>query len=886
MNPRVPRRSHVLFSAIVLTLAAASVARADEARLPTDVQPRFEAVQLQLDPSKPDYTGTVRVDLTVRQPTETIRFHAQALDLRRVELAGADGKTLLAYGPDDHGIVTAKGTATIAPGDYVLTIDFVNDFDRTAASLFRLETGGRWYAYTQFEAVDARKAFPCWDEPAYKVPWQVTLSIPDGQEAVSNTPVEKDTRAGGVRTLVFGKTKPLPSYLIAMAVGPLEFVPISGLRVPGRVVVPQGSKALASTAATMTPPLFDALERWFGIPYPYEKLDLIAVPEFSPGAMENPGAITYGDQFLLFDEKSISASQKRTFAVFTAHEMAHMWFGDYVTMKWWDDLWLNESFAEWMGDKIADQVFPAYRIPLHELSDGERALATDAQLATHAVRRPVKTMDNLYEAADDLAYHKGQAVLYMTERWIGPEVFRKGVVGYLKEHAYGSAEGKDLWNALGRASGKDVPGVLASFLDQPGVPVVNAELKRSGEVELSQKRFLNYGVAAPERTLWKIPVTLLWISGGKPKTLSVLLDQERMTVRLPGKTPPWVHPNADEGGYYRWSVDAGSLPSLIADAPTALTARERVGFVQNATGLLHSGAIHGDRYLEALAGFSEDSNPLVIQSLANALTGVEDVFVTDTNEGGFAAYVRRLLGPAMRRFGIDRKPGEDEAVSLVRPSLYDWLGDEGHDEEVLGHAEALAASFLRDRASIDPSLIAQSLRLSAIRGDSTRFGEYQRRFEAATVPAERGYFLSALGTFRDPALRRRALDYVLTGPLRPQEYYEIPQAIGALPRQRDEVWAWWTGHYQEVVARMPPEYAMFIPFSAGGCSATRLQSAQAFFADPKNQKAGTMNMLAKVAEGTQDCLELREREGAAVDRALGARAEAGAGAKGGAGSAR
>jgi alanyl aminopeptidase len=884
MSPRsAPTPLALVFAALALVLAPA--ARADETRLPTDVLPRFEAIQLQLDPAKADYTGSVRIELTVTRPTDTIRFHAQAMELRRVDLAGPGGTVTLANGPDDHGVVTAKAAKTIVPGDYTLTIDFTNDFDRTAASLFRLETGGRWYAFTQFEAIDARKAFPCWDEPSFKFPYQMTLSIPVGQEAVSNTPVEKDTAAGGVRTLVFGKTKPLPSYLLAIAVGPLEFVPIPGLRVPGRVVVPHGSKALASTAAVTAPPLFDALERWFGIPYPYEKLDLIAVPEFSPGAMENPGAITYADRYLLYDEKAIGVSEKRTLAVFTAHEMAHMWFGDYVTMKWWDDLWLNESFAEWMGDKIADQVFPAYQIPLRELNDLNRAFDTDAQLATHAVRRPVKTMDNLYEAADDLAYHKGQAVLYMTERWVGPEAFRKGVIAYLEAHAYGSAEGKDLWNALGRASGKDVPGVLASFLDQPGVPVVNAEL-RNGEVELSQKRFLNYGVTAPERTIWKIPITLLWMSGGKPRTLAVVLDRERMTVRLPGAAPAWVHPNADEGGYYRWSVDAASLPKLIADAPTALTARERVGFVQNATGLLRSGAIHGDQYLEVLAGFSEDSNPLVIQSLAGALHDVEDEFVVEANERGFAAYVRRLLGPALRRFGLDRKPGEDEAVSLVRPSLYDWLGDEGHDEEVLARAEALASSFLRDRRSVDPSLIAQSLRLAAIRGDSTLFREYQRRFEGATVPADRERFLEALGTFRDPALRRRALDYALTGPLRPQEYFQIPQAVGALPRQRDESWAWWERHYDEVVARMPPEYAMFVPFAAAGCSAERLKSANAFFADPKRQKPGTMNMLAKVSEGTRDCLELRQREGAAVDRFLGALAEGTAGAKGGPGGAK
>ena len=861
-------------TACVMGLLAPAAVRAEEARLPTTVLPRFEAIRLAIDPAKPNYSGTVRIDLTVQVPVDAIRFHAQAMNLRRIVLAGPGGPANLTAGPDEHGIVAAKGPTTIAPGSYVLTIDFTNDLDRTATGLFRLESGGRWYVYSQFEAIDARQAFPCWDEPSYKFPWQVTIAVPAGQEAVSNTPVEKDSTANGVRTVVFAKTKPLPSYLLAMAAGPLEFVPIHGMRIPARVVVPKGQTALASTAVAMTPPLFAALERWFGIPYPYEKLDLIAVPEFSPGAMENPGAITYADRFLLLDEKTTSAQQRATFAVFTAHEMSHMWFGDYVTMKWWDDLWLNESFAEWMGDKIADQVYPSYRIPLQERIQSDRAYAIDAQLATHAIRHPVKSLENLYEAADELAYSKGQAVLDMTERWIGAETLRKGVIAYLKAHAFGNAEGRDLWNALGAASGKDVPGVLASFLDQAGVPLVTADLRPDGTVELAQKRFLNYGVTAPEKTLWKIPVTLLWISRGEPRTLPVVLDREQMSVRLPGSAPAWVHPNADERGYYRWNVDAASLPKVIADAPTALTARERVGFIQNANALLDAGAIHGDQYLEILAGFAPDSNPSVIRTIAQSLGSLEEAFVDGSNEQAFAAYVRRVLGPALRRFGLDRAPNEEEAVSFVRPSLYDWLGDEGKDDQVLAHAEALARAYMKDRKSVDPSIIGQVLRLAAIRGDSTLFEEYRHRFETTTIPSEREDYLRALGTFRAPELRKRALAYALTGPLRPQEYFTIPGAIGAVPRQRDEAWAWWEDHYDQVIRKMPAEYAMFVPVNAGGCSKPRLESAERFFADPKHQQPGTATTLAKVVEGTTDCLGLRDREGASVERALGAMANA------------
>jgi alanyl aminopeptidase len=865
------RRGNLIRSSVrafLLAVALAPPAFADETRLPTDVTPTFEAIHLTLDADKPDYSGTVQIQITVQKRTDAIRFHAQEMDLKRVELKGAAGTVSLAAGPDVKGIVTATSTGPIEPGAYTLPIDFTNDFDRRASSLYRLETGGRWYAFTQFEAIDARRAFPCWDEPAFKFPYQLTLTIPAAHEAVSNTPVEKETAEGSQKTIVFAATKPLPSYLLALATGPLEFVPIPGLRVPGRVVVPRGSKELTKTAVAMTPPLFAALERYFGIPYPYEKLDLIAIPEFAPGAMENPGAITYGDRYLLFDEKTMSAEERRTFAIFTAHEISHMWFGDYVTMKWWDDLWLNESFAEWMGDKIADEVFPEYLVRLHALTDANQAFAIDAQLSTRAIRRPVRTMESLFEAADVLAYQKGEAVLGMTERWIGSEAFRKGVIAYLGAHAFGSAEGSDLWNALGKASGKDVPGVLGSFLDQGGVPLVHEEMKPDGSVELSQRRFLNYGVTAAP-VLWKIPVTLTWVSKGKPRSLTVVLDKESMTVRLPGGgRPEWVHPNADEAGYYRWSVDPATLRRLIAVAPTALTARERIGFVQNAGALLRSGAIHGDEYLHILAGFSGDSNPLVISALAAGLAAAKESFLTDENETAFAAYVRRVLGPALRRYGPDRKPGEDESISLARPILFGWLANEGKDEEVLARAESLARSFLKDRGSIDPSMVEPALELSAIRGDSTLFEEYRRRFESATAPTDRQPFLMALGTFRARELRRRALAYDLTGPLRPQELFWIPAAMADVPRRQDEVWAWWKENYDQLAKRMPPEYAAFVPFMARGCSESRLKSAEAFFADPKHSPPGTEGSLAKMAEATRDCIGLRGREGEAVTRAL------------------
>ena len=864
-RPRAERAT--IFVLAALFFAAPSLADTGSNRLPADVTPTFQSVRLDLDADKTEYAGSTRIEITVRAEVPAIRFHAVEMQLKRVSLHGPKGDVALEPESVDGGIVAAKAPSAIAPGSYTLSIDFANDFDARSVGLYRVESAGHAYAFTQFQATDARKAFPCWDEPGFKFPYQMTIAVPEAHRAVSNTPVEKETVERGIRTVVFARTKPLPSYLLAIATGPLEFTPIPGLRVPGRIVTPQGSSALTGVAVSMTPAIFDAVEKYFGIPYPYEKLDLIAVPEFTPGAMENAGAITYGDRFLLFDEKTISAAERQTLAVFTAHEIAHMWFGDLVTMKWWDDLWLNESFAEWLGNKIADQVQPQSLIRLNALTEVQGAFLTDAQQATHAIRQPVLSMDNLFQAADELAYKKGQAVLSMTERWIGLETFRKGVVAYLKKHAYGNAEGKDLFEALGSASGEDVGSMLATFLDQPGVPIVRAELGEGGAVTLTQTRYKNFGAAEPPPQLWKIPVTLRWESGGTQRTRTVLLDRDRMTVQLEGGAPAWVHPNADEAGYYRWSVDSQTLGRLTA-AATALNERERIGLIQNATALLDAGEIHGDQYISLLAAFSGEQNPVVLSALISAMGRVRTTFVTEPLEDSFAATLRRVLGPALKRYGIDRAPAEAEAVSLVRPKLLGWLGEEGKDEAVRSRAESLARAFLKDRASVDPSLVGPVLRLAALRGDEALFEEYRKKFETSTAPNDRYPLLSAIGSFSNPALRERALRYTLTGPIRPHELFWIPAAMSADPEYLDQVWAWWRENYDVVAGRMPPDYSIYIPYAVAGCSEERLRQGETFFADPKHSPPGTLKELAKVAEGVRDCVGLRAREGGAVTRAL------------------
>ncbi len=846
---------------VSLMTLPASAQMKDPLRLTREVIPASQSIQLTVDPRRQEFSGQTVIDLEVRESVSQFRFHARDMKLDRVTLHHGTERIEVAHESGvSKGLVTARASRPLVPGSYILEIEFSAPFNTQATSLYRMETGGAAYAFTQFESDDARGAFPCWDEPEFKYPFQITLTVPCGDLAVTNTPIEW-VKPVGVSTIIrFKKTPPMPTYLLAIAVGPLETVPVPDLRIPGRIIAPKGQAALTAEAMKVTAPILAALEEYFQRPYPYEKLDQIAVPEFWPGAMENAGLVTYADSILLVDSRAASVVQKRNLCAVMAHELSHMWFGDLVTMEWWDDLWLNESFASWMGDKITHQLYPELSIDTEEIAGADRAMLTDAKPSTRAIRQPVSANENFLQAADELAYQKGQRVLGMFERWMGPEKFRQGVIDYLKAHEWKNAAAADLWKALGAAAGKDINTPMATFLDQGGVPLVSVEPAKDG-ITLRQHRFVNYGVKG-NGEMWQIPVVLKTSSG---ETYAVLLTGREQHVAL-GKEIAWVHPNAGEEGYYRWKVP-GSMLDAMTEAPARahLSVRERVGLIANVTALLDAGEIHGDEYLRVLGRFADDTAPQVINSLLNGLSKVEIAFVTEPLEGAYAAYLRKTLRPAFDRWGLEKKSGEPDAVSFLRPRLLYRLANEGRDAALMKEAQRLAHAYAHDAASIDPALATNALRLSAMRGDGALFSEYQRRFETTQIPADRQRYLLSLGEFRDPALVGRALEYALDSKTRPQEVLTIPNVIseGDLVNE-DRAFEWMTANYAAIVKRIPPDVAAFLPQFADGCSEARLERATKFFADPAHQVEGTQKELAKVADSVANCVSLRKREGPSV----------------------
>jgi alanyl aminopeptidase len=845
---------------LILLLFATGVA-ADQLRLGNIVAPFYQSIDLRIDPSEDNYGGSTRISVEIRENVDSFRLHADGIKISAVRL-GLGGTAIAVSHSIENDILTIAAAQTLAAGKYSLVIEFTNEFNTQAVGLYRMESEGAGYAFTQFEATDARKAFPCFDEPSFKIPYQLNITARQDDTVVTNTPVRSETRRDGWKTLEFGVTRPLPTYLLAIAVGTMDSIEIPNLPVPGRVYTVKGKSDLAKYVAGMVAPILQTQQVYFAMTYPYEKLDLIAIPEYWPGAMEHPGAITFKDSIILFDSKNTSAEQRRNAAKVISHELAHQWFGNLVTMEWWDDLWLNESFGEWMGDKITTELYPETKHELLELRGINGIMASDSLVTSEPIRNPGSTPSEMFQSVG-LAYNKGKSVIAMFERWMGEESFRNGVNAYLRENAWGNAQANDFWKALTNAAGADVAESMETFLEQAGVPLVEATIE-DDRIRLTQQRFSNYGTQLDKQT-WRIPVGLRIGSEGKVIEKTVLLTENEILVEIEGPgTIDWVMPNADGAGYYRWNIGDEAIAAIAPGVDKILNGRERVSFLGNLGALLDAGAIGGDTYMKALGAFANDPEPFVVSAVISELDGVRDTFVTENLTDEFASYLQKTLSPAIERYGINAKPGEEEAVAGFRPRLLYWLGVIAEDEMVVSWASETVARYQDDPSSIDPALAAVAVKIKAKKGDEQLLDQFISAFEAAENPAARDIYLGALGGFEDRAIREKSLRYTLEGPLRPNELFTIPNEIRTTNIGADLIFDWLTTHFDVMTSRMPPTWLPFMPLVGNGCDMARMEKAKVFFAKLEGKVDGTDKQMDKVEASVLDCVGLRSREGGKV----------------------
>jgi alanyl aminopeptidase len=848
-----------------------------ELRLPDSVAPTSYALELTLNPAKDDFTGIISIHLDVRQPVRTIWLNAAGISVAEASLKRA-GKTITAHAaPSGEDFLGIEFASEIPKGAAELTIRYRAKLHQEDASgAFGREDNGNKYIYTQFESTDARGAFPCFDEPSYKVPWQLTLHVPASDTAVSNTPVASESKDSSGKTYVFEKTKPLPSYLVAFAVGPFEFVDAGKAgknRFPVRIVVPKGHVSEAKYAAEITAEILTRLEEYFGIPFPYEKSDQVAVPITSGfGAMENPGMVTYGQTTILSDPARDTTDRQRDYASTAAHELAHQWFGDLVTTAWWNDIWLNEAFATWMEQKLLAEWKPEWETRVDDLAAKSFAEQQDSLVSARKIRQEIKRKEDINGAFDAITYEKGAAVIGMFERYLGTAEFRKGVQRYLKQYAFRNATAAEFLDAIGSSSGKNITKAFSTFLDQGGVPVVSASLdcgQDSPVLHLEQQRSLPLGAPSTGQQTWNIPVCVRSQSAaGGVENSCLLMDQPKQDMKLSAKgCPAWVQMNADASGYYQVDYRGDLLQKLTSHGvEQRLNPAERVDLLANAVSMSAGGRLPVARELELVDVFHGDSNRFVVEAaLSNAAQRTGHGFyaspwVPTSLQPNYQRFIQSNFGARAHEIGWLPRSGEPEVISLLRPQLLHHVAIYGADWQLAQQARGLADKWLEDHSAVDPNLVGSVLRTASYYGDKGLMDRYLAAFKKTGDRQARREIQRAMRDFRDPAAINAAMCAVLSGdiPLMEGGRFLIVFAGQSSDATRKMPLEFVKAHYDELLKNNTGGIFGFgglVPLvGVSFCDSESRDELKNFFEPRVAQLPGGRLSLSKTLEGIDVCI--------------------------------
>src|SRR5436309_55714 len=704
-------------------------------RLSPDVRPHEYDIHLEPDLDAGRFRGEVRIAVALDRARREVVLHAAELKVERAA-ASLDGDEVAARVHADAAdqTVTLRFPRALPAGEVRLVLGFAGRLNQHLRGLYAASANGRHYAFSQCEAADARRIFPCFDEPAFKARFRLAVTVPRGLRAVSNSPIEREEDPPGGRIVHFAETPPLSTYLLALAVGPLEAsaermlgaIPIRIWHVPGKGHLTElGLEAAAEALAR--------LQDYFEIPYPYGKLDLVAVPDFEAGAMENAGAVFFRETLLLLDPKTASLTERKRAAEVIAHELAHMWYGDLVTMAWWDDLWLNEAFATWMAYRVIDQWRPEWRMWQGFEHDRAGALSLDALASTHPIYATVRNVAEATENFDAITYEKGAAVVRMIEHYLGAEPFRDGVRLYMRRHREGNTVAADLWRALEEASGREVTRVAQAWIAQPGFPLVSIAPAR-GQTEAAltvrQERFFaDPRVPAPlRRARWPVPLVLKWRALDGPSVARFLVDRAAQTITLPRAAQlEWYFGNAEAGGFYRVLHDPAARAALLAHLGDALTPVERLALAGDQWALVRAAKTKVDGFLDLVEALGEETDYDVIDGIATPLDVIDEQIVPPASEvqDGLRTWIAERFGPQLDRLGWEATPGEDDPTRLRRAAVVRLLGGVAEAPRVLAEARRRIDAYLADRSSLEPNLADPVASLAARVGDEPLYDRYR-----------------------------------------------------------------------------------------------------------------------------------------------------------------
>jgi len=851
----------------------------DPYRLPRTAVPSRYDIRLEPDLVALTFSGEETITLTVTEPVTEITLNAVELAVVDAVIEDGHGRSLRGAAVVDEASERCRLTfaEAVTPGPWRLRLVFhgtLNDKLRGFyRSVYKDPSGvSRTMAATQFEATDARRAFPCWDEPALKAVFSVRLVVDPSLTVVSNTAVTSETMEKGRKVVAFADTIKMSTYLVAFVVGELEATEAVRVgRTPLRVWCVPGKKRLAAFGQEIGAASLKFFEEYYGVPYPGDKLDLLAIPDFAAGAMENLGAITFRETALLVDEQAASHAELERVADVVAHENAHMWFGDLVTMTWWNGIWLNEAFATFMEMLAVDAWKPEWQRWATFGASRAAALSVDGLHSTRPIEFPVTAPREADAMFDVLTYEKGASVLRMLEQYLGPNVFREGVRQYLELHQYDNADTGDLWAALGTASNQPIPAVMDGWIFKPGYPVVTASVDDGGHLVLTQQRF-NYlreplpPAKAEPPYRWHVPIQLRVSAKAGTDTQRVLLTDGEARLRMPEGLQSVV---VNEGGhgFYRVRYAGDLLQRVLATLPS-MASIERFNLVNDAWAVTAAGLMTVPEYLDLTVRLRDERDRNVWTVLIGSM-GSLNRLLRPGDRPRLAALVRDRLSPAFAALGWTPRPGEDELTRQLRGDLVRALGILGNDPAVQAKAAELYVAHLADAGAVDPNVLPALIAVLAHAGDARRYEEFLARFRAASTPQEEQRYLYALTTFQPLELLEQTLARAINGEIRTQDAPFVVRSLLMSVYGRQRAWEFVKANWDTMDRLYPKHGTRRMAEGVTGLTTPELEAdVHRFFSERKIDLGG--KTLAQYLEQLHVAVTLRERSLAALSGYLAA----------------
>jgi alanyl aminopeptidase len=841
-------KNHIGLCLLVIHLFFSQLALAGtkEYRLPKSTIPISQYIEMHLDPDKEKYSGITMIDIKVAQPTSRIGIHWLGLEVKSITLKDANTDRELTSKEGPYDIKWLSDGKKITRGTYQLVIEYSGIFSKDALGLYKTIYQNDSYIFTQFQSLFARRAFPSFDEPDAKIPYQLTLTVPKALKVATNAPVINETLQGNYKTVYFKATPPMPSYLIALIVGDFDKTPIKGLSVPGFIYSPKGTGGQTGFTIKHTPKILTALENYFDMEYPYQKLDFVAVPDYAFGAMENAGLVTYRTEFLLRGDTASAKDASETLNVIS-HELAHMWYGDLVTMKWWNDLWLNEAFATWMAQKVMNREYPQYQSDLN--IPQEDAFYEDALSASKPIRKEIKTAND----SDDgmgLNYTKGHAILNMVEQAIGEKNFQVAIQNYMKKFQWKNTIADDLWQVLKEQSNDNIGEIANTFLEQAGYPYITFD--ENGRI--TQKRFKNIGSIVPEQS-WQVPLTIKYNLKGKVSTKQVLLTDQPLQIKeLIGSD--WYLPVTNGNGYFRWEIPQKKYAALLADV-NSLSNVEKIALLSNSSGLLNAGEISLGDHLTLLTQLTHEENAVVFLKVIEQIKAISEQHISLSNQAALSNYITKVLTPWFKRIGTKTKPTDDDSILVLRPRLLRALGQLGNNPELNKELTSLAHKYLQDDGSIDDNLGREALRIAAMRDKSDLVQTYFDTYLSTNNATLKSNIITSM-YFTENKSANYLLEQILNKDIPSGD--KIYLLIGSFYINKDQtkIYQWLNNNFDQVVKSLPEMYQSFLPLvMEPNCQAENIQILESFYASKGDVYQASLN---KSLEAGNNCLIMKKRE--------------------------